>query len=123
MRDLILADLIVFCHFAFILFVIFGGFLVIKWHKLIWLHIPAACWGALVEFFGWFCPLTSYENSLRGAGGGGYASGFIEHYIIPMIYPYGLTREIQVCLGFVVILLNFWVYRKLFFSWHNKSKP
>jgi Protein of Unknown function (DUF2784) len=114
MLKLILADLIVFFHFGFILFVIFGGFLVIKWRKLIWLHLPAASWGALVEFYGWFCPLTSYENSLRSGSGGDYASGFIEHYIIPLIYPAGLTRDIQIWLGLVVIFVNLWVYRKLF---------
>lgn len=112
MPNLILADLIVFCHFIFILFVIFGGFLVVKWRKLIWLHIPAAIWGVLIEFVGWLCPLTHWENYLRRSSGG-YSSGFIEHYIIPLIYPSGLTREIQIDLGLIVVLLNFMVYRKL----------
>jgi hypothetical protein len=114
MQNLLLADFIVFIHFSFILFVIFGGFLVLKWRKLIWLHLPAATWGALIEFAGWICPLTTLENRLRWAKGGGYASGFIEHYIIPIIYPLALTREIQVALGLAVILLNLFVYRKLF---------
>ena len=114
LRNLLLADLIVFIHFSFILFVIFGGFLALKWRKLIWLHLTAVTWGALIEFAGWICPLTSLENQLRSASGGGYASGFIEHYIIPVIYPSALTREIQVSLGLAVILLNFFVYRKLF---------
>jgi len=114
MRNLLLADFIVFIHFSFILFVIFGGFIVLKWRKLIWLHLPAATWGALIEFAGWICPLTTLENRLRSASGGGYASGFIEHYIIPIIYPSALTREIQVALGLAVILLNLFVYRKLF---------
>jgi hypothetical protein len=109
---LILADLIVVIHFGFILFVIFGGFLVLKWRKLIWLHLPAAMWGILIEFFGWICPLTNLENRLRSASDGVYISGFIEHYIIPMIYPSALTREIQIGLGFIVILLNFFVYKK-----------
>jgi hypothetical protein len=109
-----LADLIVAIHFSFILFVIFGGFLVLKWRKLIWLHLPAAMWGALIEFAGWICPLTSLETQLRSASGGGYANGFIEHYIIPIIYPSALTREIQMSLGLAVILLNLFVYRKLF---------
>jgi hypothetical protein len=113
MLNLILADLIIFIHFCFILFVIFGGFLALKWRKIIWLHLPAATWGALIEFAGWICPLTTLENRLRSASGGGYASGFIEHYIIPMIYPSALTREIQVALGLAVILLNLLVYRKL----------
>lgn len=108
-----LADLVVLIHFGFILFVIFGGFLALKWRKLIWLHLPAAIWGALIEFFGWICPLTNFENRLRSASGGSYANGFIEHYIIPMIYPTALTREIQIGLGFIVILLNLVVYKKL----------
>ena len=114
MLNLLLADFIVFLHFSFILFVIFGGFLILKWRQLIWLHLPAATWGALIEFAGWICPLTTLENRLRSASGGGYASGFIEHYLIPIIYPSGLTREIQVALGLAVILLNLYVYRKLF---------
>lgn len=114
LRNLFLADLIVFIHFSFIFFVIFGGFLVLKWRKLIWLHLPAAMWGALIEFAGWICPLTSLENQLRSASGGGYASSFIEHYIIPVIYPAALTRKIQMSLGLAVILLNLFVYRKLF---------
>lgn len=112
MINLVLANLIVAIHFGFILFVIFGGFLVLKWRKLIWLHLSAATWGALIEFFGWICPLTNYENSLRSKNGG-YASGFIEHYIIPVIYPPGLTREIQIGLGVIVVLLNVLVYLKL----------
>jgi Protein of Unknown function (DUF2784) len=121
MLNLILADVIVFIHFGFILFVIFGGFLVLKWRKLIWLHIPAAIWGALIEFSEWICPLTRFENRQRSASGGGYASGFIEHYLIPMIYPAGLTREIQIGLGLIVILLNFLVYRKLFLGRNDKK--
>jgi len=113
MSNLILADLLVALHFGFILFVIFGGLLVLKWPKLIWLHLPAAIWGALIEFTGWLCPLTIYENRLRSARGGGYAGGFIEHYIMPIIYPAGLTREIQIGLGIAVIALNLLVYGKL----------
>jgi Protein of Unknown function (DUF2784) len=114
MLNLMLADLLVAIHFGFILFVIFGGVLVIRRRILIWLHIPAAIWGALIEFVGWICPLTYWENDLRAASGGGYASGFIEHYIIPILYPSGLTREIQFSLGIIVILINLLVYRKLF---------
>jgi len=109
MPNLILADLLVAVHFCFILFVIFGGLFVLKWPKLIWLHLPAATWGALIEFAGWICPLTVYENRLRAAHGG-YASGFIEHYLMPIIYPSALTREIQILLGAGVVLLNMAVY-------------
>lgn len=108
--NLLLADLLVALHFGFILFVIFGGLLVLKWPKLIWLHLPAAIWGALIEFSGWLCPLTLYENRLRSAQDGGYAGGFIEHYILPIIYPAGLTREIQIGFGIAVIVLNLLVY-------------
>jgi hypothetical protein len=121
MWNLLLADFIVFIHFSFILFVIFGGFLVLKWRRLIWLHLPAAMWGALIEFAGWICPLTILENRLRSASGGEYVSGFIEHYIIPIIYPSALTREIQVALGLAVILLNLLVYSKLFLK-RTRSK-
>jgi len=109
------ADSVVLIHFGFILFVIFGGFLVIKWRKLIWLHLPAAFWGAMIEFFGWVCPLTILENQLRiGSERGSYSTGFIEHYIIPLIYPAGLTRDIQLLLGVVVIVINLFVYTLLF---------
>jgi hypothetical protein len=120
MLNLALADLIVIIHFSFILFVILGGFLVLKWRRLIWLHAPTAIWGALIELAGWICPLTLIENRLRSASGGGYSSGFIEHYLIPIIYPFVLTREIQMGLGLAVILVNFFVYRKLLIMWSSK---
>ena len=101
------ADLVVGAHFAFILFVVVGGFLTWRWPRLAWVHVPVAAWGALVEFAGWICPLTPLENALRRAAGeAGYAGGFIEHYLIPVIYPPGLTRGSQVALGAVVLLLN-----------------
>ncbi|WP_374086263.1 DUF2784 domain-containing protein [Methylomicrobium lacus] len=115
MPNQLLADLVVVLHFGFILFVIFGGLLVLKWPKLIWLHLPAAIWGALIEFAGWICPLTYLENRLRSASGGQYASDFIEHYIMPIIYPSGLTREIQIGLGTVVIALNLLIYAKVIY--------
>lgn len=114
MPHLMLADLIVALHFGFILFVMFGGPLVLKWPKLIWLHLPSAIWGAWIEFTGWICPLTFLENRLRSANSGGYASGFIEHYILPIIYPSGLTREIQIGLGIAVIVFNLFIYVKYF---------
>lgn len=105
------ADVIVLLHFLFILFVILGGLLVLKWKWVLWLHIPAILWGALIAFAGWICPLTPLENLLRRAqGGSGYATGFIEHYLIPVIYPAGLTRGIQITLGMAVIIINIIVY-------------
>jgi len=107
------ADLVVLIHFCFILFVILGGFIVIKWRRLIWLHLPAAVWGALIEFFGWVCPLTILENKLRQASGGSYSTGFIEHYIIPVIYPAGLTPDIQLLMGVAVVVVNLFVYTQI----------
>ena len=102
-------------HLSFILFVMFGGLLVLKWPRLMWIHIPCAVWGMLVEFTGWFCPLTNWEKHfLHMAGGAGYTGGFIEHYIMPLIYPAGLTRGIQVVLGLLVLVVNAGVYVKVF---------
>lgn len=107
----IAADLVVLLHFAFILFVVLGGFFALKWRRLGWLHVPAAIWGALIEFTGWVCPLTPLENLLRQASGKpGYPSGFTEHYILPLIYPVDLTRELQLFLGLGVVILNVAVY-------------
>jgi len=118
----LLADAALVFHFAFILFVILGGILIIWWPKVIWLHIPAAVWGALIEIAGWICPLTHLENWLRVKGGQtGYAGGFIEEYILPVIYPAGLTREIQIVLGFLVIFVNLFIYWKIFRKYFLKK--
>ena len=122
MLKLYAADLIVLIHFSFILFVILGGFLAMKWRKIIWLHLPAAVWGILIEFFGWICPLTVLENRLRlDNDNGAYSTGFIEHYIIPLIYPEGLTPEIQVILGIAVIVFNLFVYTLVFKKWIRQA--
>ena len=111
----IAADGLVSFHLLFILFVLFGGLLVLKWRRLIWLHLPAATWGVAVEVFHLECPLTRWENLFRQAAGqGGYGEGFIEHYLIPLIYPAGLTPTIQLGLGALVLLLNLTVYLYLF---------
>jgi hypothetical protein len=107
----LLADLVVLLHLSFVLFVVFGGFLVLHWRRLAWLHIPAALWGAAIEFGGWICPLTPLENWLRIQGGeSGYSGGFVDHYLLPTLYPAGLTREIQIVLGLLVIVINLAVY-------------
>lgn len=107
----LLADMVVIAHFLFVLFVIFGGFLVLYKQGWAWLHIPAAIWGALVEFTGWICPLTPLENWLRIQGGGAaYASDFIERYIISLLYPSFLTRHLQFILGFIVVVINICIY-------------
>lgn len=109
------ADFILLLHLAFIVFVLFGGLLVFKWRWLIWLHIPAAIWGALIVITGWICPLTPVENRLRQAAGGeAYSTSFIEHYLLPVIYPLNLNREIFIAMGIAVILINAVVYTVLY---------
>lgn len=111
----IAADLVVLLHFIFILFVISGGFLAIRWRWLLWLHIPAASWGVLAISLRWVCPLTPLENSLRRAGGGdSYGSGFIEHYLLPIIYPGGFDDSVFIAMGVGVVLLNMVAYGLLF---------
>jgi len=108
---LFLADLVLIAHALFVVFVIFGGLIVLKWHKVMWLHIPCALWGALIEFFGWICPLTYLENYfLEISNGNSYDGGFIQHYLLPIIYPPGLTTGIQILLGATVIVINFIIY-------------
>jgi Protein of Unknown function (DUF2784) len=102
-----LADLVLTLHLGFVLFVVFGGLLVMRWPRLVWIHIPAAVWGAAIEYTGWICPLTPLENWLRARGGeAGYAGGFIEHYLLPTLYPQGLTRGTQFVLGSLVLMIN-----------------
>jgi hypothetical protein len=106
-----LADLVVLVHFAFVLFVVFGGLLVLCRQNVMYLHLPAVAWGAFIEFAGGICPLTPLENSLRArAGLEGYQGGFIEHYLVPVLYPTGLTRHIQFILGSLVIVSNLLIY-------------
>lgn len=106
-----LAGLVVALHGTFVLFVVLGGFLVLRWPRVIWAHVPAATWGALIEFAGWICPLTPLENMLRARGGqAGYSGGFIEHYLVPLLYPSGLTARIRWVLGGFVILINLLAY-------------
>jgi len=105
------ADLLVLLHLAFIIFVVAGGLAVFKWPWMAFLHIPAASWGALIEYKGWICPLTPWENKLRQlAGQEGYSEGFIEHYILQVVYPPGLTRDIQTTLGTIVLVINLLIY-------------
>ena len=110
----LLADLLVGFHFLFVAFVVAGGFLVWRWRRVAWVHVPIAVWGALIEFAGWICPLTPLENDLRrAAGDAGYAGGFVEHYIIPIVYPAGLTRGLQIGLGIAVVVINVIAYGAL----------
>jgi len=110
-----LADFVVVLHFLFVLFVVLGGLLVLRWPRVAWLHVPAAIWGAAIELAGGICPLTPLENSLRRqAGGTGYSGGFIEHYILPILYPSALTRDIQLILGLLVLAVNLGIYGYVF---------
>ncbi|MGD8362016.1 MAG: DUF2784 domain-containing protein [Gemmatimonadota bacterium] len=106
-----LADGLVLFHVAFVLFVALGGLLVLRWRRLAWVHLPCAIWGALVEFGGWICPVTPLEVHLRVLGGeAGYSGGFIENYILPLLYPVELTRALQIGLGTLVVAANLLAY-------------
>jgi hypothetical protein len=106
-----LADLVVWLHFAFIVFVVAGGWLALRWPRLVWLHLPAVAWGVIVELMGWYCPLTPLENRFRAlAGEAVYAGDFAGNYLLPLIYPAGLTRTIQIWIGMAVIAINLLAY-------------
>lgn len=106
-----LATLVVLAHLAFILFVMFGGLLMLRWKRAPWVHLPAAAWGAFVELTGRVCPLTPLEQWLRrAAGSGGYTGGFIDQYLVRLIYPPGLTQAMQMALGAGVVVLNCAIY-------------
>jgi len=112
-----LADFVVLVHVAFVLFAALGGFLVFKWRRVAWFHIPAALWAALIEFVGWVCPLTPLENWLRRQGGEtGYQTSFIERYLLPVIYPAALSRGLHVVLGLLVLGINLAIYWRLWRS-------
>lgn len=107
----LLADLALLTHFAFIAFVLLGGLLLLKWPHVAWLHIPAALWGALTEFFSLPCPLTPLEKHFqRLAGDTPYEGDFIARYLLPLIYPAGLTPTVQIVLGAIVVVMNIAIY-------------
>ncbi len=107
----IAADLVLATHLVFIVFVVLGGLLALRYRWVIFVHIPAAVWGAFVEISGRICPLTTWENQLRqSAGDSGYADSFVEHYLLPVIYPAGLTRNTQFWIAGVVIVVNVVIY-------------
>ena len=117
----ILADLIIILHFLFIVFVVAGAFLVLKWTRVIYVHIPAAIWGILIEIEQWICPLTPLEVRLRMAAGESfYEGGFIEHYLVPIIYPPGLNRTMQIGLAIFVVVVNAGVYG--YYMWRELRK-
>lgn len=105
------ADTVAICHLFFVLFAAFGGLLLLRFPRAAWLHVPAVLWAAAIEFSGRICPLTHLELWLRQKGGGmGYESGFVEHYLIPILYPAELERSDQIILGVLVSLVNIGVY-------------
>lgn len=106
-----LADVILVLHLGFVLFVVLGGVLLVRWPRLAFVHLPAAAWGVWIEYAGAICPLTPLEQQLRQRGGEtAYTGGFVEHYIMAVLYPAGLTRGIQLVLGSGVLLLNLILY-------------
>jgi hypothetical protein len=114
-----LADLVLITHFAFVAFVALGGLLVLRWPRVAWAHVPAAAWGIAIEFAGWVCPLTPVENRLRElAGESTYGGDFIARYLLPVIYPDGLTREMQMVLGTAALLGNAVIYLVV---WRRRS--
>ena len=116
-------DLVLLLHLGFVLFVIGGGLLLVKWQGMVWIHLPAVAWGALVEFMGWICPLTPLENRLRAlAGESATEADFIGRYLPALLYPATLTREIQILLGMVVLFVNVALYWLVFFR-HPGGKP
>jgi hypothetical protein len=105
------AEAVLLLHFSFIAFVLFGGLLALRWRWVVLAHLPAAAWGCFVELTGRICPLTYVENDLRSrAGLSGYSEGFIEHYLLPVIYPAGLTRHVQFALAGLVVIVNVAAY-------------
>lgn len=111
-------------HAFFVCFVVCGGFLALRWRRVVWAHVPAAVWGAAIEFGGWICPLTPWENALRRAGGeAGYPDGFIEHYLLPLVYPAGLTRPAQMVFGGLVVVVNVLAYGILWNRWRRPPRP
>ena len=107
----IIADALVMAHFLFIAFVVAGGAIVVYRPCMAWLHLPAVLWGAVVEFAGWICPLTPLENHFRVlAGSAAYSGDFVAQYLLPLIYPENLTRETQIALGLLVVVINIIFY-------------
>ena len=122
----LLADCVVIFHFCFIAFVLFGGVLVLRWPRLVWLHLPAITWGIVVEFFHLRCPLTPLENYFRYHGSvETYQGDFIDRYLSAIIYPRGLTANLQIAYGSLVLLVNLAVYSVAFKRWRRRlhAKP
>jgi hypothetical protein len=119
----ILADIVVLIHLSFVLFAVLGAVLIIRYRWVIWLHLPTVLWAVWIEMSGGICPLTPLENRLRlKAGLGGYQGDFVENYLLPVLYPAGLTRGIQILLGAIVLIINLTIYAYVWYSAKQKSK-
>ena len=117
-----LADLVLSAHFLFALFTVLGGLLVLRWRKLMWLHLACVFWGVLIQLANWTCPLTPLESYLREMGGeSGYEGGFIEYYVSLILYPEYLTVELRYLLGILLIVVNLFIYFYIFKSKLRKS--
>jgi hypothetical protein len=117
-----LADTLVIVHLLFVVFVVGGGFLLARWPRLAWLHLPAAAWGAAIEFTGGICPLTPLENRLRAlAGEGVYSGDFVTRYLLPVLYPEQLTVPTQQLLGGIVVVVNVVAYALAYRAWRRKA--
>lgn len=115
------ADAVVVLHAAFIAFAALGALLVLRWPRVAYFQLPSAAWGAAVELFGWVCPLTPLEQQLRAlAGEASYSGGFVERYVVPVIYPAGLTPQIQLWLGVAVIAANAAIYGRI--AWRSRQR-
>jgi hypothetical protein len=111
----LLSDGVVLVHFAFIAFVIFGGWLAARWRWVVWLHVPGVLWAIVVEAFNWGCPLTPLENTLRKWGGEtGYEGDFVAHYVLPVLYAGVGSRGIQVAAAVIVVVVNMTAYAWMF---------
>lgn len=120
MPHALLADLVLVAHLGFVLFAALGGLLVLRWPRVAWLHLPAVAWGAWIEATGGICPLTPLEDSLRRAAGGtGYEGDFLEHYVVSLLYPAALTREIQLALALLLVALNVAIYA---WAWRRRRR-
>jgi hypothetical protein len=119
-----LADLVLLIHLAFIVFVVAGGLLALRWRWAPLVQLPAALWGVFIEVSGGVCPLTPLENALRRAAGSqGYPGGFVEHYLVPVVYPASLSHEVQLVLAGAVVAANGLVYLAVFRRRRAGSSP
>jgi len=116
----LLANATVLLHLAFIAFIVFGGLVALFWPRMAWVHLPLALWGVVVQWMSWVCPLTPLENWFRARGGvETYADGFVEHHVLPVLYPIGIGPRLHWVLGLVVLIANAAIYAAVF---HRRAR-